>query len=138
MLMRGLGPDSDWTHMLPGFLIAGLGSGMVNPPLASTAVGVVEPKDTGMASGISATCRQVGIAMAVAALGSIFAHGLAGSNGRTIATHYASTLNELLLIGAITAFVTGLLALALIRRKDFVGHGAPEARPQGAAQPAAG
>ncbi len=129
LLMRGIAPDSGWTHLLAGFLIAGFGSGMVNPPLASTAVGVVQPKDTGMASGISATCRQVGIATAIAALGSIFAHGLAGSSGATIASHYASTMNELLLIAAVTAFVAGGLALGLIRRKDFIPHSAPEPQP---------
>ena len=136
LLMRGISPHSGWTHLLAGFLIAGFGSGLVNPPLASTAVGVVQPKDTGMASGISATCRQVGIATAIAALGSIFAHGLSGSTGATIAGHYATTMNELLLIAALTAFVTGALALGLIRRKDFVPHGAPTptaARPQPAA-----
>jgi hypothetical protein len=92
-----------------------------------------------MASGISATCRQVGIATAVAALGSIFAHGLAGSSAKTIAGHYSSTLNELLLIAAITALVTGTLSLGLIRQRDFVAHGAPPA-PQPAAdrQPVAG
>jgi MFS family permease len=129
LLMRGISAHSGWTHLLAGFLVAGLGSGLVNPPLASTAVGVVQPQDMGMASGISSTCRQVGIATAIAALGSIFAHGLAGSSGATIATHYASTMNELLLIGAIVAFVTGGLALSLIRRKDFVTHGAPEPEP---------
>jgi len=136
LLMRGLGPHSDWTHMLPGFLIAGLGSGMVNPPLASTAVGVVEPKNTGMASGISATCRQVGIATAIAALGSIFANGLSGATGIAVAGRYASTLNELLLIAACIAFTAGALALALIRRNDFVVQGAPETAPRVEPQPA--
>jgi EmrB/QacA subfamily drug resistance transporter len=62
LLIRGLDASSDWTHMIPGFVVAGLGSGMVNAPLASTAVGVVQPKDAGMASGINTTFRQVGIA----------------------------------------------------------------------------
>ena len=73
LLMRGLDAGSDWTHLIPGFLVAGLGSGLVNPPLASTAVGVVEPRCAGMASGINSTFRQVGIATSVAALGSILA-----------------------------------------------------------------
>jgi len=139
LLMRGITPDSGWTHLLPGFLIAGLGSGMVNAPLASTAVGVVEPKHTGMASGISATCRQVGIATAIAALGSIFAHGLSGSAGTAIAIHYASTLNELLLIGAITAFTAGALSLSLIRRRDFLSPGTQAASSMrtGSPRPAA-
>jgi EmrB/QacA subfamily drug resistance transporter len=125
MLMHGLSADSSWTHLIPGFLVAGAGSGMVNPPLASTAVGVVEPHDAGMASGINTTFRQVGIATAVAALGSIFARRLRGATAATVSTHYASAINELLLITAILAAVAGILAGWLIRRQDFVVH-APE------------
>ena len=85
-LMSGLTGASTWTHLIPGFLVAGIGSGLVNPPLASTAIGVVEPQRAGMASGVNTTFRQVGIAVATAGLGTIFTsavrrslhHGLAG------------------------------------------------------------
>ena len=43
-LMSGLSATSSWTHLVPGFIIAGAGAGFVNPPLASTAIGVVEPR----------------------------------------------------------------------------------------------
>jgi len=79
LLMRGLNPASDWTHLLPGMIVAGVGAGLVNVPLASTAVGVVAPARAGMASGINSTFRQVGIATGVAALGSILASQLRGS-----------------------------------------------------------
>lgn len=46
--------------------------GLVNPPLASTAIGVVPPQKAGMASGVNSTFRQIGIAAGIAALGSIF------------------------------------------------------------------
>jgi hypothetical protein len=46
---------------------------LINVPLASTAVAVVEPARAGMASGVNSTFRQVGIATGIAALGSIFA-----------------------------------------------------------------
>jgi EmrB/QacA subfamily drug resistance transporter len=72
VVMAGLSGDSSWTHLIPGFIVAGLGGGMVNPPLASTAIGVVPPNRAGMASGINATFRQIGIAAGIAALGSIF------------------------------------------------------------------
>ena len=45
---------------------------MVNPALATAAVGVVEPARAGMASGINSTFRQVGIATGIAAWGAIF------------------------------------------------------------------
>jgi len=71
-LMAHVRADSAWSVLLPGFVVAGCGIGMINPPLASAAIGVVGPKQAGMASGISATFRQVGIATGIAALGAIF------------------------------------------------------------------
>jgi EmrB/QacA subfamily drug resistance transporter len=126
LLMRGLGPGTHWTHLILGFAIAGAGSGMVNPPLASTAVGVVEPRNAGMASGINTTFRQIGIATSVAALGSIFASKLKGATASTVTAHYASALDDLLLIVAIVALVAAALSLVLIRSKDFVPHGPAE------------
>jgi predicted MFS family arabinose efflux permease len=73
LLMRGLTEGSGWTHLVPGLVLAGVGAGMLNPPLASTAVGVVPPRQAGMASGINSTSRQVGIATGIALLGSLFA-----------------------------------------------------------------
>jgi hypothetical protein len=73
LLMRGLDTGSTWTHLLPGMIVAGIGAGLVNVPLAATAIGIVEPARAGMASGINTTFRQVGTATGVAALGSIFA-----------------------------------------------------------------
>ena len=72
LLMQGLTDASRWTALLPGFCLAGIGIGLVNPPLASAAVGVVEPRLGGMASGISNTSRQVGVATGIAGFGAIF------------------------------------------------------------------
>jgi EmrB/QacA subfamily drug resistance transporter len=71
-LMYGISDTSPWTHLLPGLLLSGFGIGMVNPPLASVAIGVVSPRDSGTASGINSTFRQVGIAGGIAALGAVF------------------------------------------------------------------
>jgi EmrB/QacA subfamily drug resistance transporter len=72
LLMRGLTATSAWTHLIPGMILGGLAVGLVNPPLASTAVGVVPPQRAGMASGINSTFRQVGIATGIALLGTLF------------------------------------------------------------------
>jgi len=55
-------------------IAAGVGVGLVNPPLASTAVGVVPPQQAGMASGINSTFRRVGIATGIALLGTLFSN----------------------------------------------------------------
>ncbi|MDQ6606655.1 MAG: MFS transporter [Actinomycetota bacterium] len=86
LLMRGLDASSGWTHLIPGFIIAGAGTGMINPPLASTAIGVVTPDRAGMASGINSTFRQIGIATGIAGLGSLFSH--------TVRTHIVALLSH--------------------------------------------
>jgi len=72
LLMHGLTLSSTASALVPGFVIGGIGVGMVNAPLAATAVSVVAPQRAGMASGINNTFRQVGIATGIAALGAIF------------------------------------------------------------------
>ncbi|HZS21285.1 MAG TPA: MFS transporter, partial [Pseudonocardiaceae bacterium] len=72
LLMHAVSASSGWTALLPGFIVAGSGVGLVNPALASTAIGVVPPQRSGMASGINNTFRQVGTAAGIAVLGAIF------------------------------------------------------------------
>ena len=64
--------SSSWTALIPGLTVCGIAVGMINVPLASTAVGVVATDRAGMASGANSTFRQVGVATGIAALGSIF------------------------------------------------------------------
>ncbi len=78
-LMGGLNASSGWTHLIAGMIVGGAGVGLVNPPLASTAVGVVAPQQAGMASGINSTFRQVGIATGIALLGTLFASRVSDS-----------------------------------------------------------
>jgi EmrB/QacA subfamily drug resistance transporter len=127
LLMCGLHAGTGWTHLILGFAIAGAGGGLVTPPLASAAVGVVQPQDAGMASGINSTFRQIGLATSVAALGSIFDSKIGGATAATVTGRYASALNEVLIIAACVAFVAGGLALVLIRRTDFHGVDRPGA-----------
>ena len=72
LLMRGLGPDSEWTALLAGLIVAGVGIGITNPGIGSAAIAVVPVAKAGMGSGINTTFRQVGIATGVAALGAVF------------------------------------------------------------------
>ena len=117
LLMHGITHSSHWTTLLAGFIAGGIGVGLVNAPLAVTAVGVVEPRRAGMASGTNNTFRQIGIATGVAALGAIYQ-----SYRDPIAG-----LNAILLVGAIVAFAGALLGLALVRPQDFVRIPQPDA-----------
>jgi EmrB/QacA subfamily drug resistance transporter len=86
LLMHGVQPGDDWTVLLPGFIVGGIGVGMTNPMIAETAIGVVPAARAGMASGINSTFRQVGIATGVAALGAFFSSRI----GSELSTQLAS------------------------------------------------
>jgi EmrB/QacA subfamily drug resistance transporter len=110
LLMTGLDGSSSWTHLIPGFIVAGVGSGIVNPPLASTAVGVVPPQRSGMASGVNTTFRQIGIATGIAVYGSVFAAALRQKLGQALASIPSL---ERHLPGVVTAIQQGNAAQAI-------------------------
>ncbi len=72
LLMSGLGVDSEWTALLVGFIVGGIGVGLLNPVIADVALSVVPKEQSGMAAGINDTFRQVGVAVGIAAWGAIF------------------------------------------------------------------
>ncbi len=171
--------QSGWLALLPGLVVSGVGIGLVNPVLASSAVAVVKPDRAGMASGANNTFRQVGIATGIAALGTVFEvevrhkvtdtllsspagaealreHGatlgpaLASGEVRTVTKRlpvtqahailhayrvgFAFSLDHLVVIAAVVAFVGAVLSFLLVRQRDFVtggGQGGPPGRPDG-------
>ena len=149
LLMHGLRSDSRWTELLPGMFASGVGVGLANPAIGTTALGVVEPARSGMASGFSNTCRIGGVAIGVAALGAILqgridakladllphvppglAEAVAASGTDRVPARIApaareafvSAFNEILLVGAAAVLVGSLAVLALVRARDFVGR----------------
>jgi predicted MFS family arabinose efflux permease len=133
LLMSGVDPSDDWTTLLPGFILAGIGIGFVNPPLATAAIGVVEPRRSGAASGINSTFRQVGTAVGIAGLGAILqgrlTHSLDASGLASPEAHaaYIDALNELFVVAAAVALAGSALAVVLVRKRDFVTASPAEA-----------
>jgi EmrB/QacA subfamily drug resistance transporter len=131
-LMSGISVDSDWTTLLAGFIVGGVGIGLVNAPLASTAVSTVRQERAGMASGINNTFRQLGIATGIAALGAIFQNktgtstfGTTGHLSLAAKSAFVSGLNSILVVAAVVAAIGAVLALILVRPQDFVASGPP-------------
>jgi MFS family permease len=160
--MGGIDPSDNWTTLLGGFILGGIGIGCINPPLATAAVGVVEPRRSGVASGMNSTFRQVGTATGIAALGAIFQARVTDKLTESLASlrlppgtadkisaavssgsapsipgagpgvHHAIAaaarrafidgLNEILIVAAVVAFAGAILAVALVRRRDFVAE----------------
>jgi hypothetical protein len=84
------------------------------------ALGVVPTTRSGMASGINNTFRQVGLAVGVAALGSLLPVGATGQ-----AAAFAQALDDMLLISAGTVAAGAAGALLLVRARDFLAEPLP-------------
>jgi MFS family permease len=68
-------PGSSLGALLPGLLVAGLGTGVVNASLGREAVASVPPHRAGMGSGINNTSRYVGAAIGVTVVSVLAVHG---------------------------------------------------------------
>jgi EmrB/QacA subfamily drug resistance transporter len=127
LAMTAVTPTSGWTALVPGFVLQGIGVGLVNPPLASAAIAVVPPERSGMASGANSTFRQVGIATGIAALGAVFQHdllqGMLAHDSHRVA--FVGAFDSILKIAAVVAFVGAIAAFTLVRTRDFVASQAP-------------
>jgi hypothetical protein len=96
LLWTGVDTTSGWTTLLPGFIVGGIAIGVTNTPLAATSIGVVPRERSGMASGINATFRQVGIATGIAVFGAVFQHSVeSGITDRLRGTAIAARAPEI-------------------------------------------
>ncbi len=71
-----LDSSSTWTAIIPGMILGGWGTGIVNPIMAAASLGVVPPSQGGIASGINNTFREVGQTAGIAVLGTLLQHSV--------------------------------------------------------------
>jgi MFS family permease len=71
--LTGLGTGSNWARLLPGLVVAGIGSGIANAALGRLAVESVPHDRVGMGSGANNTARYLGGAAGVAPVVSLAA-----------------------------------------------------------------
>ncbi|KUJ70229.1 multidrug MFS transporter [Streptomyces albus subsp. albus] len=70
--MALLDAGSDWPVLVAGLMLSGLGVGLAMPVLVNAALGSAPPERAGMASGAVNTFRQLGYALGIAVLGTVF------------------------------------------------------------------
>lgn len=98
-----------WLGVFPSMLVIGVGLGLVFVPLSSIALSGVEPSDAGVASALLNATQQVGGAVGVALLNTLYTASL------TTTTASDTTLNSHLAgYRLIFAVATGLFAAALV------------------------
>jgi predicted MFS family arabinose efflux permease len=70
---------SSFWHMLPGFVLGGIGMSFVMTPMSAAAMGAVSVDKAGVASGVLNTFRQVGVALGIAIMGAIITNRAAAA-----------------------------------------------------------
>ncbi len=107
LALSRLGAGGSGAQLLPGLIVAGVGSGLANGALGRLAVESVPPDRAGMGSGANNTARYLGGAAGVAVVVAIGSgHSAAASSGATLVTgwnHAALVSAGLCALGALVA-----------------------------------
>ncbi len=89
-LLTGLTAHTPLDSLLPAYVIFGIGFGMVNPPITTTAVLGMPPAQAGVAAAVASTSRQVGQTLGVAIAGAIAATALGAVGPSFVASSHAA------------------------------------------------
>ena len=83
-------------EMLPAFILAGIGMGLVFAPSSTAVLANMAPADHAKASGTNSTLREIGVALGVAVLTAVFT----GAGGELTPTGYVDAAIPAVLVGA--------------------------------------
>ncbi|WP_042423561.1 MFS transporter [Streptacidiphilus anmyonensis] len=133
LLLTAVSAGSDWSALLPGMLVTGVGVGLSTPTLMATALASVPPQRAGMASGALNTSRQLGYALGIAVLGTVFQQHAHGHSARSA---FAAGLHPVFLTAGLTGLVAGLLVLVTVRRPHLMAPATPVATSSPTGAPA--
>jgi EmrB/QacA subfamily drug resistance transporter len=129
------GVSSSWTIMLPGLLVALIGTGLFNPAVTNVALSSVPVDQSGVAAGVNDTFRQAGIAVGVAALGALIPAEAALGGGSPQA--FVDGMHEALLVGAGLAAIGAIASVLLISKRYGAAAPAPVEEQRSLVQPRA-
>ncbi|NVM99090.1 MFS transporter [Arthrobacter sp. SDTb3-6] len=111
-LAATLSADIAYLLMVPGYLAAGIGMGLVFAPMSTAVLANMHRHDHAKASGANATLREVGVALGVAVLTAVFT----GAGGRLTPTGFVSAAIPAVYVGASVLVVAAAAALWLPSR----------------------
>jgi EmrB/QacA subfamily drug resistance transporter len=104
-----IGTDTPYSVMLPAFIFAGVGMGLVFAPSSTAVLTNIAPEDTAKASGTNSTMREIGVALGTAVLTAVFT----GAGGQLTPTGYVDAAHPAVLTGAAVVLATAILAIFL-------------------------
>ena len=80
-----IAPDQNGWAFVPGLLVYGVGVGLASAQLTSVVLSEIPPEESGQASGMQSTFRQVGAAVGIALLGTILSVSLRNGSESALA-----------------------------------------------------
>lgn len=106
--------DVTYGSLVPAFVLAGVGMGLTFAPMSTAVLASVRPNEFGVASGTNNTIRELGVAMGVAILTSVFvSQGDYGSP-----ESFVDGVVPAVIVGAIVVAAGGIIALFLPRNQN--------------------
>lgn len=78
-LLLAVTPEVSYLLLAAAYLLIGLGSGLINPPITDTAVSGMPPAQAGVASAVASASRQLGNVIGVAVMGAMLTTGFRAS-----------------------------------------------------------
>ena len=122
--------------LAPGFVLAGIGLGFAFIPVTIAALMGISDDEAGLASGLINTSQQIGGAVGVALLATVFTSRTAEQAKAGVAADTAFTdgLSRAFLVGAVMAVIALAATFVLVRE----GRGAEAEAPAAVRQPADG
>ncbi|AGL18119.1 MFS transporter [Actinoplanes sp. N902-109] len=111
VLWIGLASTATVTYpdLMVAFLLAGVGMGLTFAPISTMALASVTAEERGVASGANNTIRELGVAVGVAALASVFS-----SNGSyATAQSFVDGIRPAVVVGAVIIAAGGVIGLWL-------------------------
>ncbi len=130
LFAMALAPDASYASQLPGLIVGGIGMALYFAPAASLVMSSVRPAEQGIASGASNALREVGGALGVAVLATVFS----SQGGYDSARTFTDGTVLAVWLGAAVVALAALVALMIPGRR---GTPAPEAGQAGERVPAA-
>ncbi len=99
----------DYAALVPAFVFAGVGMGLVFAPSSTAVLANMSADDNAKASGTNSTLREIGVALGIAVLTAVFT----GSGGSFTPTGYVDAAIPAIWVGAAALLAAALTALAL-------------------------
>ncbi len=123
------GTNVPYSTFVPSFILGGAGMGMTLAPMATVVLSSTPEADHGKASGVNNTLRELGIALGIAVLSSVFA-----ANGDySSPAHFVDGLRPAVWAGMVVVAIGAVVALLLPGPLPAAPKAAGDAAPVGQA-----